>query len=86
MVFWHANGFHIFNQVKNYITTYLIENDYKIIDTPQILDKSLWKKSGHLDKFSDLIFDAGSENKEFAIKANELSWTYTSIQSWIKKL
>ena len=68
MVFWHANGFHIFNQVKNYITTYLIENDYKIIDTPQILDKSLWKKSGHLDKFSDLIFDAGSENKEFAIK------------------
>ena len=68
MVFWHANGFHIFNQVKNYITAYLIENDYKIIDTPQILDKSLWKKSGHLDKFSDLIFDAGSENKEFAIK------------------
>lgn len=68
MVFWHANGFHIFNQVKNYITTYLIENDYKIIDTPQILDKSLWKKSGHLDKFSDLIFDAGSENKAFAIK------------------
>ena len=68
MVFWHANGFHIFNQVKNYITAYLIDNDYKIIDTPQILDKSLWKKSGHLDKFSDLIFDAGSENKEFAIK------------------
>ena len=43
MVFWHANGFHIFNQVKNYITAYLIDNDYKIIDTPQILDKSLWK-------------------------------------------
>ena len=41
---------------------------YEIINTPQVLDKSLWKKSGHLDKFSDLIFDVSSENKEYAIK------------------
>jgi threonyl-tRNA synthetase len=68
MVFWHNNGWTLFNTIKNFITDYLIDNDYEIINTPQILDKSLWKKSGHLDKFSDLIFDVSSENKEYAIK------------------
>ena len=68
MVFWHNNGWTLFNIVKEFITEYLRSNDYKIINTPQILDKSLWKKSGHLDKFSDLIFDVSSENKEYAIK------------------
>ena len=68
MVFWHNNGWTLFNTIKSFITDYLIDNDYEIINTPQILDKSLWKKSGHLDKFSDLIFDVTSENKEYAIK------------------
>ena len=68
MVFWHDNGWKIFNIVKDFITSYLRNYNYKIINTPQILDKSLWKKSGHLDKFSDLIFDVSSENKEYAIK------------------
>mgnify|MGYP001197827138 FL=1 len=68
MVFWHNNGWTLFNTIKNFITDYLVDNDYEIINTPQILDKSLWKKSGHLDKFSDLIFDVSSENKEYAIK------------------
>ncbi len=68
MVFWHDYGWTLFNIVKDFITEYLRENDYKIINTPQVLDKSLWKKSGHLDKFSDLIFDVSSENKEYAIK------------------
>ena len=68
MVFWHNNGWTLFNTIKNFITDYLIDNDYEIINTPQVLDKSLWKKSGHLDKFSDLIFDVTSENKEYAIK------------------
>ncbi len=68
MVFWHDKGWTIFNLIKDYITEYLRENSYKIINTPQILDKSLWKKSGHLDKFGDLIFDVGSEKREYAIK------------------
>ena len=68
MVFWHNNGWFIFNTVKTYITEYLIENNYQIIDTPQILDKSLWQKSGHLDKFSDLIYEVSSEDKSYAIK------------------
>ena len=68
MVFWHDNGWKLFNIVKDFITSYLRNYDYKIINTPQILDKSLWKKSGHLDKFSDLIFDVSSENKEYAVK------------------
>ena len=68
MVFWHNNGWVLFNIIKDFITNYLIDNEYEIINTPQILDKSLWKKSGHLDKFSDLIFDVASENKEYAIK------------------
>ena len=68
MVFWHDSGWKIFNIVKDFITSYLRNYDYKIINTPQILDKTLWKKSGHLDKFSDLIFDVSSEHKEYAIK------------------
>ena len=68
MVFWHDKGWTVFNLIKDFITNHLRKNSYKIINTPQILDKSLWKKSGHLDKFSDLIFDVGSEKREFAIK------------------
>ena len=68
MVFWHNNGWALFNIIKDFITEYLRNNDYEIINTPQILDKSLWKKSGHLDKFSELIFDVSSESKEYAIK------------------
>ena len=68
MVFWHDKGWTIFNIIKDFMTKYLRSNNYKIINTPQILDKSLWKKSGHLDKFGELIFDVGSEKKEFAIK------------------
>ena len=68
MVFWHNKGWTIFNLIKDFITDYLRDNTYQIINTPQILDKTLWKKSGHLDKFGDLIFDVGSEKKEYAIK------------------
>jgi threonyl-tRNA synthetase len=68
MVFWHDKGWTVFNLIKEFITYHLRKNSYKIINTPQILDKSLWKKSGDLDKFGDLIFDVGSEKKEFAIK------------------
>ncbi len=68
MVFWHDKGWTIFNIIKDFITSHLRKNNYQVINTPQILDKSLWKKSGHLDKFGDLIFDVGSEKKEFAIK------------------
>ncbi len=68
MVFWHDKGWRLFNIIKDFITQYLRLNHYQIINTPQILDKSLWKKSGHLDKFSELIFGVTSESKEFAIK------------------
>ena len=68
LVFWHDKGWSLFNIIKDFITQYLRVNHYQIINTPQVLDKSLWKKSGHLDKFSDLIFDVTSESKEFAIK------------------
>ena len=68
MVFWHDYGWTLFNLIKDFITDYLRNNNYRIINTPQVLDKSLWKKSGHLDKFSDLIFDVSSENREYAIK------------------
>jgi len=68
LVFWHDKGWALFNIIKDFITQYLRVNHYQIINTPQVLDKSLWKKSGHLDKFSDLIFDVTSESKEFAIK------------------
>ena len=43
MIFWHNNGWFIYSAVKDYITSYLVNNDYDIIDTPQILDKSLYE-------------------------------------------
>ncbi len=68
MVFWHDKGWTVFNLIKDFITSHLRKNNYKVINKPQIYHKSLWKKSVHLDKFGDLNFDVGSEKKEFAIK------------------
>jgi len=68
MVFWHDHGWIIYTQVKNYIRKRLRKVGYQEVNTPQIVDISLWEKSGHAEKFIDNMFLTGSEDRKFAIK------------------
>jgi len=68
MVFWHDKGWSIYLTVQNYIREKLRQHDYQEIHTPSIVDRSLWEKSGHWDKFGDMMFTTHSENRDYAIK------------------
>ncbi|MCZ6579258.1 MAG: threonine--tRNA ligase [Gammaproteobacteria bacterium] len=68
MVFWHPRGWQLNLNVRNYMREQLGKCGYQEINTPQIVDRSLWEKSGHWDKFHDLMFTTGSENRDYAIK------------------
>jgi threonyl-tRNA synthetase len=68
MVFWHDHGWRIFLQVVSYIRDRLQEHGYQEVHTPQVLDRSLWERSGHWEKFSELMFTTESEKREFAVK------------------
>jgi threonyl-tRNA synthetase len=68
MIFWHDNGWRIFREVENYIRSVLRDHGYQEIRTPQVVDRTLWEKSGHWDKFSDMMFTTHSENRDYAIK------------------
>jgi threonyl-tRNA synthetase len=68
MVFWHEKGWAIYQQVEQYIRQKLRVNGYSEVKTPQIVDRSLWEKSGHWDKFGDMIFTTHSENRDYAVK------------------
>lgn len=68
MVFWHANGWTLYQQVEQYMRQVFVDNDYREIRTPQLVDLSLWEKSGHADKFGDDMFATHSENRDYAIK------------------
>ena len=68
MVFWHGRGFTLYKIVESYIRDKICEYGYQEVLTPQVLDRKLWEKSGHWDKFGDMIFATQSENREYAIK------------------
>ncbi len=68
MIFWHDNGWTIYREVEQYIRNILKQNNYSEVRTPQVVDKSLWEKSGHWEKFSDDMFTTHSENRDYAIK------------------
>ena len=68
MVFWHNNGYIIYRELENFIREKLREYDYQEIKTPQIVDSSLWHKSGHWENYGEHMFATESENREFAIK------------------
>ncbi|MDX1570041.1 MAG: threonine--tRNA ligase, partial [Xanthomonadales bacterium] len=68
MVFWHDHGYRIWLAVENYIRDKLRDNGYQEIKTPQVVDRSLWERSGHWDKFGDNMFTTSSENRDYAIK------------------
>lgn len=68
MVFWHEKGWILYQQIEQYIRQKLRTNGYGEVKTPQIVDRSLWEKSGHWDKFGAMIFTTHSENRDYAIK------------------
>ena len=68
MVFWHDKGWSVYLAVEQYIREKLRQHDYKEIHTPQIVDRSLWEKSGHWDKFGDMMFTTHSEHHDYAVK------------------
>ena len=68
MIFWHEKGWIIWQQVEQYIRKKFQQANYQEIKTPQIVDFSLWEKSGHSAKYSDAMFKTESENRKFALK------------------
>ncbi|MBM4208135.1 MAG: threonine--tRNA ligase [Gammaproteobacteria bacterium] len=68
MVFWHEKGWTIYRQIEQYIRDKLRKHGYAEIRTPQVVDRSLWEKSGHWEKFHAGMFTTHSENRDYAIK------------------
>jgi threonyl-tRNA synthetase len=68
MVFWHPKGWTLWQQVEQYMRTVYQNNGYQEIKCPQILDRSLWERSGHWENYKEGMFTTESEKREFAIK------------------
>jgi len=68
MVFWHDKGWRIYQQIESYMRTKQRKYGYQEIKTPQIVERSLWEKSGHWEKFSEQMFTTHSEHFDFAVK------------------
>ena len=67
-VFWHPKGWTLWQQVEQYMRRVYQDNGYHEVKGPQILDKALWEKTGHWDKYRDAMFTTESEKREYAIK------------------
>jgi threonyl-tRNA synthetase len=68
MVFWHDKGWRVYLVVEQYIREKLRVHGYQEVHTPQVIDRSLWEKSGHWEKFRDDIFVTETEDRVYAIK------------------
>ena len=68
-MFWHDKGWTIYETVRNYIRAQLRDHGYQEVNTPQIVDRSLWERSGHWDKFRENMFTTGDEEQRvYAVK------------------
>ncbi|VVD61325.1 threonine--tRNA ligase [Pandoraea fibrosis] len=68
LVFWHPKGWTLWQQVEQYMRRVYRNNGYQEVKGPQILDRSLWEKSGHWDNYKDNMFTTESENRAYALK------------------
>ncbi len=68
MVFWHPDGWKLYQTIEQYMRIKQRQHNYDEIKTPQVVERSLWEKSGHWDKFSEEMYTTHSENRDFAIK------------------
>ncbi|MET1113432.1 MAG: threonine--tRNA ligase [Comamonas sp.] len=67
-VFWHPKGWTLWQQVEQYMRAVYRDNGYQEVKAPQILDKGLWEKTGHWDKYRDNMFVTESEKRDYALK------------------
>ena len=67
-IFWHQKGWSIYKTIEAFMRDKQIEQGYQEIKTPQVVDFSLWEKSGHADKFGDDMFTVTTEDRNYAIK------------------
>ncbi|MFY8275024.1 threonine--tRNA ligase [Pseudoalteromonas sp. SSDWG2] len=68
MVFWHNDGWSIYRELEDFVREKLREYDYEEVKGPLMMDRGLWEKSGHWDKYGDAMFTTESEKREYAIK------------------
>jgi len=68
MVFWHPNGWTLWQEVEQYMRRKFRSHDYQEVRTPTIMDKTLWEKSGHWENYRDNMFTTASENRDYAVK------------------
>ncbi len=68
MVFWHPNGWTLWQAVEQYMREQQRKRGYQEIKTPQVVERTLWEKSGHWDKFQEQMFTTHSESRDFAVK------------------
>ena len=68
MIFWHPKGWTLWQQVEQYMRKIYQENGYQEVKCPQIIDRSLWEKSGHWENFKENMFTTSSENRDYAVK------------------
>ncbi|MFB1001094.1 MAG: threonine--tRNA ligase [Pseudomonadales bacterium] len=68
MVFWHPKGWDLYQFIEQYMREVQNLNGYEEIRTPQVVDRSLWERSGHWDKFADNMFTIESEARDYAVK------------------
>jgi threonyl-tRNA synthetase len=68
LVFWHPKGWTVWQQVEQYMRRVYRDNGYHEVRGPQILDRSLWEKTGHWENFRDNMFTTSSENRDYAVK------------------
>jgi len=68
LVFWHPKGWTVWQQVEQYMRRVYQDNGYQEVKGPQLLDKSLWEKTGHWDKYRDAMFTTESEKRDYALK------------------
>lgn len=68
LVFWHPKGWTLWQQVEQYMRRVYRDNGYQEVRGPQILDKSLWERTGHWQNFREHMFTTASENRDYALK------------------
>ena len=67
-VFWHPRGWTVWQEVEQYMRRVYRDNGYQEVKGPQILDRALWEKTGHWDKYRDNMFTTESEKRDYALK------------------
>ena len=68
MVFWHPNGWTLWQQIEQYMRRVLTEAGYQEVKTPLVMDRQLWERSGHWDNYRDNMFTTESEKRDYAVK------------------